>query len=212
MSMQHTMKFCTAVLFALAAGSAGNTVDAAEDRPLFELDGDTFVTFYDLPSRRFHNIRRTFLARDFATASRDLIVSVQYLRVEAQRAAPELNSALLSVADSLMLLSENIGDAAVVVQDFDPAVRPGTLAARAAFPAPGDSQPRCPPLPGSRQLPHRLRTPHGTGDSLVECQNYSRAGAVAGSAAESRRQIAGVSRCPLGGGNETAAECPANVT
>ena len=45
----------TAVLIGAALWLTLPSVGAAAepDRPLFELDGASFVTFYDLPSRRF---------------------------------------------------------------------------------------------------------------------------------------------------------------
>ena len=92
---------------------------AAEERPLFELDGDTFVTFYDLPSRRFHRIRQAFVSRDFDTARHDIQVSAEYLGIEAQRAQPGIGAAMLSVQSRFREMGDNLDSEDVVAQNFD---------------------------------------------------------------------------------------------
>lgn len=89
------------------------------ERPALVLDEDVWVTFYDLPSRRFRNIRDGFLRRDFATVSRDLEVTIGFLTVEAGRAVPELAGVFAENIDRLERVHTNLADSDVTIADLD---------------------------------------------------------------------------------------------
>lgn len=71
------------------------------------LDEDSWVAFYDLPSRRFRAIRTAILNRDGDAASRDLLVTANFVSVEAERSSPVFQAPLRDVVDRLRGLSEN---------------------------------------------------------------------------------------------------------
>ncbi|MDX1405005.1 MAG: hypothetical protein R3192_10715 [Woeseiaceae bacterium] len=81
------------------------------------LDEGVWVTFYDLPSRRFRAIRTAILASDSESAKRDLAVSASYISVEADRASDNLREPLREVVSRLKAHSENIEGAGL--QDLD---------------------------------------------------------------------------------------------
>jgi hypothetical protein len=87
---------------------------------LFQLDGDLFVAFYDLPSRRFRAVREAFLTRDFATAAQDLRIGAQYLDIERQRAYPTIAQGLCEVISRMELMSDTINQPNVTVRQLDP--------------------------------------------------------------------------------------------
>lgn len=97
----------------------GAPAQSADEQALFTLDESVWVTFYDLPSRRFRAIRDEFVRRDFQTASRNLVTAAGFLRVEAGRAVPELQDAINGVADKLDGMSRVLGEPTVVVSDLD---------------------------------------------------------------------------------------------
>lgn len=76
--------------------------DSAPDRqkPVV-LDENLWVTFYDLPSRRFRTIRAAILTRDYEAAARDLSVTANYLSVEANRASAVIQVPLNDVVARL---------------------------------------------------------------------------------------------------------------
>lgn len=65
------------------------------------LDENLWVTFYDLPSRRFRAIRAAVLTRDFEGAARDLSVTANYLSVEADRSSAVFQGPLQDVVGQL---------------------------------------------------------------------------------------------------------------
>lgn len=102
--------------FAMIAGalSADET-----DRPFVVVDENLWVAFYDVPSRRFRDVRNAFVQQNFSMAASDLVTSASHLRVEAGRALPELAVRLDEVAERMTWLADNIESPAVTVANLD---------------------------------------------------------------------------------------------
>lgn len=94
-------------------------VAAEPDQAVVTMDEDLWVTFYDVPSRRFREIRSAFVRRDFARASLDLRTSASYLTIESDRAIPTIAVRLSESASRMSWISENIEDSEITVADFD---------------------------------------------------------------------------------------------
>jgi len=109
------------VFFALAlVAPAVSAVSASEsDQQLVTMDENLWVAFYDVPSRRFRNIRASFIKRQFDQAAGDLETSSTYLTIEADRALPAISKRLNEVADRMAWIAENMDDASVTVTDLD---------------------------------------------------------------------------------------------
>lgn len=105
----------------VGSASASSLDSHAESEPdLFQLDGDLFVAFYDLPSRRFRAVREAFLTREFAAAAEDLRIGAQYLDIERQRAYPTIASELCEVIQRMAVISDAIDQPNVTVRQLDP--------------------------------------------------------------------------------------------
>ena len=94
----------------------------AEDeanQPLVTMDENLWITFYDLPSRRFRDTRTAFMRQDFAVATNNLVTSASYLKVEANRALPALAERLDEVSARMTWIAENVDHASVTLADFD---------------------------------------------------------------------------------------------
>jgi hypothetical protein len=89
------------------------------DQRLVVLDEDVWVTFYDLPSRRFRSIRDAFVRRDFSAVARDLDISISFISVEAGRAGPELEPALSSVVAEMQAIRGNLTDEQLNASQLD---------------------------------------------------------------------------------------------
>jgi hypothetical protein len=89
------------------------------ERPALVLDESAWVTFYDLPSRRFRNIRDGFLRRDFEEISRDLEVTIGFLTVEARRSVPELTGVFAENIGRFERVRANLASADVTIADLD---------------------------------------------------------------------------------------------
>lgn len=89
------------------------------DRAFVSVDENLWVAFYDVPSRRFRDIRNAFVKQEFAMAASDLGTSASHLRIEAERASPELADRLNDVADRMMRLAGDIEQPSVTVGDLD---------------------------------------------------------------------------------------------
>lgn len=110
-------QFIVLSIFLLVAGPA-----AADDPPgerTVVLDEGVWVLFYDLPSRRFREIRNNFVKRQFDAASADLVTSANYLLVESGRAAPDISARLIEVADRLAWIADNMDDLSVTGAELD---------------------------------------------------------------------------------------------
>ncbi len=105
-------------LFVIAADSV--VADGDTKQRFFQPDGEVWVTFYDLPSRRFRRIRDAFLIRNFDAAAADLVVAKNYIGVEANRADERLAPDILDVVDSMEHLASRLHEPTVTVGDFDP--------------------------------------------------------------------------------------------
>jgi hypothetical protein len=81
------------------------------------LDEDLWVTFYDLPSRRFRAIRAAVLTRNIESASRDLVVTANYISVEAERAFVRFQEPLRDVVSQLLRMKDDIES--VTLGDLD---------------------------------------------------------------------------------------------
>ncbi len=111
-------KILAGVLLAVIASPAQ---PAANDPPLFTLDEQTWVLFYDLPSRRFRAIRDAFVRRDFDSAARDLRISAGFIGAEQARSVPALAGPMSEVVARLGELADAIDAPTTTAGDFDAA-------------------------------------------------------------------------------------------
>lgn len=109
------------ILIAIICAFGGGVAIAqgTADQKLIVLDEDVWVTFYDLPSRRFRNIRDAFVRRDFDSVSRDLDITVAFLSVEAERAPAELKPAILEVGQQMQSMRGGLSEPSLHVQQLD---------------------------------------------------------------------------------------------
>ena len=106
-----------AVLILIVIASAAYAQESQS--PLVRIDEDVWVTFYDVPSRRFRAIRDAFVSRDFESAGSDLVTSANYLAIEAERALPEIGRRLHDVSAQMTAISGNFGDPTVTTATLD---------------------------------------------------------------------------------------------
>ncbi len=104
-------------LLLMLAGAAAPCQEQASRQSKLVLDEDVWVTFYDLPSRRFREIRTAILEENNEAAARDLAVSANYVSVEADRASDNLRGPMQEVVARLRALSDDIDSA--TLQDLD---------------------------------------------------------------------------------------------
>ena len=81
------------------------------------LDENLWVTFYDLPSRRFRAIRAAVLTRDIDLAARDLSLAANYLSVEAERSSAVFKAPLGDVVNDLRRMGSDIEE--VTLDELD---------------------------------------------------------------------------------------------
>jgi len=81
----------------------------SESQSAIVLDEDLWVTFYDLPSRRFRAIRTAVLTRDHESAARDLSLAANYLSVEAARSSAVFQAPLGDVVSQLRRMENDVG-------------------------------------------------------------------------------------------------------
>ena len=108
--------FLTIALFSIVGGAMAQDLP---DQRAIVLDEDVWVTFYDLPSRRFRTIRDAFVRRDFESVSRDLDITIGFLSVEAQRAVPELKPAITEVVEQMQAMRSRLSDTSLSVGQLD---------------------------------------------------------------------------------------------
>ena len=111
----------TKVIFLLAALAAATPAISADstDQPVVTMHENLWIAFYDVPSRRFRDIRNAFVKRQFDRAAIDLGTSADFLAIEADRAVPAIAERLNDVADRMTWISENTGDVSVTTTDLD---------------------------------------------------------------------------------------------
>ena len=101
--------------------SAAMAQSESSTRSDITLDEDVWVLFYDLPSRRFRNVRDAFVRRNWSVARRDLAASAGFLRAELARADAALVVPLEEVIIRLESIAENIETREVSGSDLDAA-------------------------------------------------------------------------------------------
>ncbi len=108
-----------AILVATLVMTTPALAESEESQPAVTMDENLWVAFYDVPSRRFREVRAAFMRRDFNRASTDLVTSASYLKIEAGRALPVVAQRLTEVAAQMTQIAENIGDDSVTASDLD---------------------------------------------------------------------------------------------
>lgn len=106
------------IILALALSMPLAFADDAETRQApIVMDEDIWVTFYDLPSRRFRAIRTAIINGDNAAAAKDLVVTANYLLVEAERSTEALAGPMKASVERLRALSESADN--MTLSDLD---------------------------------------------------------------------------------------------
>ena len=113
------MNYKIVIMIAALAMTAPSPAMTETDPPVVTMDENLWVAFYDVPSRRFRDIRAAFVRREFARASKDLATSASYLTIEANRALPAIAERLHEVANKMAWISEHIDDVDVTTTDLD---------------------------------------------------------------------------------------------
>ena len=113
------MNYKKVIMIAVLAMMAPSLGATETDPPVVTIDENLWVAFYDVPSRRFRDIRAAFVRREFASASRNLATSASYLAIEANRALPAIAERLNEVANRMTWISEHIDDLDVTTTDLD---------------------------------------------------------------------------------------------
>ncbi len=113
------MNYKIVIMIAALALLAPSLATTEADSPVITIDENLWVAFYDVPSRRFRDIRGAFVRREFATASKDLATSASYLTIEADRALPAIAERLNELSGRMAWISEHIDDATVTATDLD---------------------------------------------------------------------------------------------
>lgn len=101
----------------VATASLGSAQERSPARVV--ITEDSWVAFYDVPSRRFRTIRSDFVQRKFAAAAIDLSTSATHLAIEASRSTPAISSRLSDVSDELVELADNIESESITVTQLD---------------------------------------------------------------------------------------------
>ena len=81
------------------------------------LDENLWVTFYDLPSRRFRAIRAAVLTRNYDAAAHDLNLAANYLSIEAGRSATVFQTPLKDIVDRLRQMETGVNS--VTLEQLD---------------------------------------------------------------------------------------------
>lgn len=106
------------VIFVALLGAHAAVADkSTPGQPVVVLDEDLWVTFYDLPSRRFRAIRAAIVNGDRTAAARDLQVTANYLSIEAERTTSVLQEPLADAVQRLRRLGESANS--VTLSDLD---------------------------------------------------------------------------------------------
>lgn len=101
----------------ILTGASAPAEQHATKREVVVLDETVWVTFYDLPSRRFRDIRNAVLNDNLEAAARDLTLAASYVAIEADRASDRLQPPLTEVAGRLRALAAQPD--AITLADID---------------------------------------------------------------------------------------------
>ena len=88
-------------LVLIFTGAAAYADQQRDSQSPVVLDEELWVTFYDLPSRRFRAIRTAILTRNNESAARDLVVTANYLSIESDRSSATFQAPLRDVVEQL---------------------------------------------------------------------------------------------------------------
>ena len=88
-------------LVLIFSGAAAYADQQSASQSPVVLDEQLWVTFYDLPSRRFRAIRTAILTRNNESAARDLAVTANYLSVESDRSSATFQAPLRDIVEQL---------------------------------------------------------------------------------------------------------------
>ena len=113
------MRNSVIIFFAALLATTPAISASTSDQPIVTMQENLWIAFYDVPSRRFRDIRNAFVKSQFDRASADLDTSAVYLAIEADRAIPAIAGRLTDVADRMMWISENTDDVSVTTADLD---------------------------------------------------------------------------------------------
>ena len=113
--MSNKLFFVVAVLIATTSAFPAHSTD----QPVVTMQENLWIAFYDVPSRRFRDIRNAFVKRQFDRAATDLSTSADYLIIEKDRAVPAIAERLSEVADRMTWISENLDDVSITTTDLD---------------------------------------------------------------------------------------------
>lgn len=113
------MTYKAFIMIAALAMTAPSLQATEADPAVITMDESLWVAFFDVPSRRFRDIRAAFVRREFDQTSKDLATSAVYLTIEANRALPAIAERLNDAANRMTWISEHIDDADVTTTDLD---------------------------------------------------------------------------------------------
>jgi hypothetical protein len=113
------MRFFRIIITACVALTSNVVLAQSGEPSVVAVDENLWITFYDVPSHRFRAIRDAFVGREFASASRDLVTSASYLKIEAGRASPAIAERLDDVATQMTSISKAMDDQSVTSVTLD---------------------------------------------------------------------------------------------
>lgn len=113
--LNRTLILLLCSLWAVSAPADGH----GERPPAVVMDEGVWVTFYDLPSRRFRDIRAALLRGDPQAAANDLTVTANYLSVEQGRAVEVMREPLAEYAARLQSFAARVDQ--VTLRELDTA-------------------------------------------------------------------------------------------
>jgi hypothetical protein len=113
------MTYKALIMIAALAMAVPSYAKAETDPAVVTIDENLWVAFYDVPSRRFRDIRAAFVRREFTSASKNLATSANYLTIEANRALPAIAERLNDVSGRMTWIAKHIDDVDVTTTDLD---------------------------------------------------------------------------------------------
>jgi len=113
------MRFFGIIIVACVALTSNASLAQSGEPSFVTVDENLWITFYDVPSHRFRAIRDAFVRRDFDSASRDLVTSASYLKIESARASPAIAERLDDVATQMTSIAKAMDDQNVTSVTLD---------------------------------------------------------------------------------------------